>query len=351
MGTPPAHRTRRPARATIAGLAVVALMMAGAVVWAGGGTLVPGVTPAPAEAASPADPSNLVVVAGAALAEAVPVATALPPLDAVALRAQLERRLSAAIGDSEELSVSITVIDVDRHVTISIGGDIPRVAASTTKLPVALTLAVEAQRGTISLDQTVDDEVLAEEDAWYYQGTPLGEIEDDALIHSDNDAHAVMIATLGEAAIQALMKRAGGLSVPWARGENLTTTDDLALYMRALLRRSRNGGAAARFLSDLEHSDFDEWVPLGLPDGVRSAHKVGSFEDATGDVGVFWVGDRPVIVSILASGFWDEGSLPLVTGLVWDTYLAELAADPAAPRPALLEPRALAEGLIDTLSA
>ena len=212
--------------------------------------------------------------------------------------------------------------------------------ASTTKLAVALALAREVSRGRRSLDEVVATFPAVDEETGEVAEQPytLRDMASDALVHSDNDATVMLIDELGEATIRTTMSRAGGLTVPWIRGENLTSTDDLAAYMGAMLARARPGSAAEMFLSDLEHTDFDEWIPLGLPEGVRVAHKVGQYDDASGDVGVFWVGSRPVIVAVLCRGLYEDGSLSLIPGVVWDVYQAELASDPSAPRPEAMVP-------------
>ncbi len=226
------------------------------------------------------------------------------------------------------------------------------VGASTIKLPIALALAREVNQGRRSLDDVVAtypaiDEETGEATEEVYT---LRDAAHDALVHSDNDATVTLIDELGDHRVRATMSRVGGHTVPWVRGENLTSTEDLVAYMVGLLARARPGTAAETFLSYLERTDFDEWIPLGLPEGVRVAHKVGYYGDATGDVGVFWVGSLPVVVAVLCQGLYDAGSLEIIPGVVWDVYRAELGSDPASPTPETMVPLGEARGLLELTS-
>jgi beta-lactamase class A len=211
------------------------------------------------------------------------------------------------------------------------------VGASTTKLPIALAAArdLDLVRSDASGRQATDDpdEMSLPE--------LVDTLIDAALIHSDNDARDALVELVGVPRIVATMRAAGGSTLPWDPDSNLTSTDDLAAYMSALVAQATPGTTMEKVLKDLGNSDFEEWLPGGLPEGVEVAHKVGEYDSAAGDVGVFWVEGRPIVVAVLSDGLDTDEVAELIEGIARDVYdetAGRVAPAGKAVRSGALEP-------------
>ncbi len=176
----------------------------------------------------------------------------------------------------------------------SLNADRRFIAASLSKLYALLTLYKAASRGELSLD---DEITMRSSDVWA-EGTgvlyryPVGHtmtLRECARIlvkESDNTAEVMLNRYLGEAKIEAELRRLGADSTSYWL-PNITTPDDVMLVLRAIADPSYTSPElSAEMLDVMTGTSFEDRLPPPLPEGTRVAHKIGSYESTFSDAGI-----------------------------------------------------------------
>ncbi|MFZ5365895.1 MAG: serine hydrolase [Patescibacteria group bacterium] len=199
-------------------------------------------------------------------------------------------------------------------------------AASLIKLPVFLTLYQEAEAGRIDLETKY---TLKNSDkqpgAGGMQYKPAGTVYTYRQMaelmgkQSDNTAFYVLRRILGDEKIQKIINDLGMTKTSLAKNE--TSPSDLGLFFRKLY-----GGLVV----SREHRDeilgyltetFDETrIPVGVPDGIRVAHKVGTEIGIISDAGIVF-SQKPFILVIMSKEVLEKEAkevLPKITKEVWE---------------------------------
>jgi beta-lactamase class A len=176
----------------------------------------------------------------------------------------------------------------------SLNADRRFVAASLSKLYALLTLYAAASRGELSLD---DEITMRASDVWaegtgvlyrYPVGTTmtLRECARFLIKESDNTAEVMLNRYLGEAKIEAELRRAGARSTSYWM-PNTTTPDDVMLVLKAVADPSYTSPELSTEMLDvMTDTSFEDRLPGPLPEGTRVAHKIGSWESTFSDAGV-----------------------------------------------------------------
>ncbi len=218
-------------------------------------------------------------------------------------------------------------------------------AASLMKLPVMLTLYQEAQlrraagiasgdarqgsAGQASVDFLETKYKLTEKDkingAGILQGKPVGSIYTYRQLaefmgqYSDNTANDVLIRILGADKIQQTIDKLGMRKTSLKKYE--TTPEDVGMFFRQLYQggvvNKENQDEILRFLSK---TAFEEWMPAGLANDIRVAHKIGKDIGTFSDAGIIFA-QKPFVLVIMSKNAKEKEAqeiLPKITKAVWE---------------------------------
>jgi beta-lactamase class A len=218
-----------------------------------------------------------------------------PPVDPARVRA-IEGLRARLLGISEEHTGThgIVIFDPYSSESASLNADRRFVAASLSKLYALLTLYRDASQGELSLD---DEITMRASDAWA-EGTgvlyryPVGhtmtlrECAKFMIEESDNTAEVMLNRYLGEEDIEAELRRIGAQSTSYWM-PNTTTPNDILLVLKAIADPSYTSPElSAEMLGIMTGTSFEDRLPQPLPEGVRVAHKIGSYESTFSDAGI-----------------------------------------------------------------
>ena len=186
-------------------------------------------------------------------------------------------------------------------------------AASLMKLPVMLTLYQEAQlrqgsAGQASVDFLETKYKLTEKDkingAGILQGKPVSstytyrQLAEFMGQYSDNTANNILVKVLGQEKIQQTISKLGMTKTSF---KNYTTTpEDIGIFFRQLYQggivNKENQDEILRFLTK---TAFEDWIPAGLANDIRVAHKIGKDIGAFSDAGIVF-GRQPFVLVIMS---------------------------------------------------
>ncbi|MDR6123852.1 hypothetical protein QFZ87_003449 [Bacillus sp. SLBN-46] len=153
-------------------------------------------------------------------------------------------------------------------------------AASTIKLPLALFVMKLADEGKIDLN-----EQLTYQSKHYSGGSgviqndkvgsvyTIDELVEKAMTYSDNIAFIMLKERVGPNQFVAFLKSLGAVNA-YPGGRNLTSADDLTLYVVELYQYSNQSANGKKLVEYLEHTVYNTTIPQGIKD-VPVAHKVG----------------------------------------------------------------------------
>jgi len=207
-------------------------------------------------------------------------------------------------------------------------------AASLMKLPVMLTLYQEAQlrqgsAGQASVDFLETKYKLTEKDkingAGILQGKPVGstytyrQLAEFMGQYSDNTANNILVKVLGQEKIQQTISKLGMTKTSF---KNYTTTpEDIGIFFRQLYQggivNKENQDEILRFLTK---TAFEDWIPAGLANDIRVAHKIGKDTGTFSDAGIIFV-QKPFILVIMSKNTKESEAkevLPKITQVVWE---------------------------------
>jgi beta-lactamase class A len=104
---------------------------------------------------------------------------------------------------------------------------------------------------------------------------------------SDNTAELMLNRHLGEKRIEAELQRAGADSTRYWSPINTTTPNDILLVLKKIADPSYTSPQlSAEMLELMTDTTFEERLPRPLPEEVRVAHKIGSYESTFSDAGI-----------------------------------------------------------------
>lgn len=199
-------------------------------------------------------------------------------------------------------------------------------AASLIKLPVFLTLYQEAEAGRIDLETKY---TLKNSDkqtgAGGMQYKPAGTVYTYRQVaeltgkQSDNTAFFVLRKILGDEKIQKTINDLGMTKTSLSKNE--TTPQDLGLFFRKLYAGSVVGREHRDEILSFLTETFDESrIPVGVPEGTRVAHKIGTDIGVISDAGIVFA-QKPFILVILSKDALEKETLetlPEITMIVWE---------------------------------
>lgn len=218
-----------------------------------------------------------------------------PPVSPARVRAveELDEELRV-ISEAHTGTHGVAIFDPYSGESASLNADRRFVAASLSKLYALLTLYRAASRGELSLD---DEITMRSSDVWaegtgvlyrYPVGTTmtLRECARFLIKESDNTAEVMLNRYLGEKEIEAELDRIGARSTSYWM-PNTTTPNDVLLVLKAIADPSYTSPElSAEMLDIMTNTSFEDRLPQPLPEGIRVAHKIGSYESTFSDAGI-----------------------------------------------------------------
>jgi beta-lactamase class A len=220
-----------------------------------------------------------------------------PPVPPARVRTveELDEELRA-ISEAHAGSHGVAVFDSYSGESASLNADRRFVAASLSKLYALLTLYRAAATGDLSLD---DEITMRASDVWaegtgvlyrYPVGTTMSlrKCARFLIKESDNTAEVMLNRYLGEEEIEAELRRIGARSTSYWM-PNTTTPNDVLLVLKAISDPSYTSPKlSAEMLDIMTGTSFEDRLPQPLPEGVRVAHKIGSYESTFSDAGIIF---------------------------------------------------------------
>jgi uncharacterized protein YbbC (DUF1343 family) len=252
------------------------------------------------------------------------------------LRARLVERVARA----PRALYALALIDLADGATLGLDADEVVHAASTMKVPVLIELARQAERGGLSLDDSVRIRTTFRSivDGGAYELDPADDSETELyalagqamsrrelarrmIVRSSNLATNLLVELVTADSVRSTQARIGADDMRVLRGvedipayeRGLNNTTTAAAFARTLeaLARCRTGDGAAllseagcRDLIDiLLAQEHDEMIPAGLPEGTPVAHKEGMIAGILHDGGIVYPpGREPYVLVILTRG-------------------------------------------------
>lgn len=205
------------------------------------------------------------------------------------LKAELEEISSAHRGE-----YGILLWQPESGTRVAVGAGERFKAASLAKLPVLLALYGEAAEGRIDLQERVRmSEADIQSGTGALQDLPPGtsltlrECAEYLMQESDNTAWSMLEDRLGEARIRSELAASGTRSTDYEYAEHTTTPADT---LRLLQKVSDPGYTSPRhsreMLDSMVDTSFEGWLPQGVPEEARVAHKIGILGTNFSDAGI-----------------------------------------------------------------
>jgi len=227
--------------------------------------------------------------------------------------------------DSQQGVYGVYFLDLKSGQTFNINSTRKFIAASTIKVPINLYLYQMYSEGKISLDETITYEECDYEegtgDIQYAEfGTEytLKELSRLSIEASDNVAINMLARYLGYEKI--IEYRESLVNHTIQQDRNVTTPKDMAIYLKVLLDLTQNSPDTHELLDFLLNTEYNDRIPLYLPEDVPVAHKIGNQVEACHDVGIVFA-KRPYILCLYSEKVDEETApetLAQVSKMIYD---------------------------------
>ena len=213
------------------------------------------------------------------------------------------------------------VIHLDNGFSYGVNENEIFTAASLIKLPVIAGMYMEDEAGNIDLDEKYtlknSDKVTG---AGSLYGKPAGyQTTYRNLVQlmgkqSDNTAFNICRKLLGDEKIDEVTRSVGMVDTSLEKNE--TTPKDIGIFFEGLWRGNIvSQESRDEILDYLTDTIYEDWLPAGIPDDLRIAHKYGREVHVVNDAGIVFT-TKPFIVVILTKGVIEKEA---------DTVLPELS--------------------------
>lgn len=216
--------------------------------------------------------------------------------------------------------------EIETKASFEINAREKMIAASLIKMPVILTLFREAEAGRINLDDIYKLQAADKrEGAGALQYKPVGyEISFRKMVElmgnqSDNTAFNIVSQKLGGEKIQATINALGMKNSSY--NENLTSAEDMGIFFRKLYsERVVSDKSRDEILSYITRTIWEDRIPVGVPEGIVVAHKIGTEIGVISDAGIVFA-PKPFILVIMTEGANEieaKKALPEITRKIYE---------------------------------
>ncbi|WP_226376817.1 serine hydrolase [Oceanobacillus halotolerans] len=263
---------------------------------------------------------------------------------------QLKVDIQAIIEDSGG-EWGIAIEDLHTNEIFTEQADRPFYAASIIKIPIMITVFKRYEDGAFTLSDKLSlkrEDMVGGSGVLQHMtpGTPLTiyDLLMLMIIQSDNTATNMLIDLVGTKEIQQTLDTIGAFNskfynklmiVPVQKeGSNIITANDMTLLLKQLVNgQIISVHACQQMINIMKKQQIRESLPgklppsekgrIGTPKKWELAHKTGNVTKVRHDVGIFYVGNRTLIASVLSQGMNDLVSKELFhdIGLAIFNYL------------------------------
>lgn len=201
--------------------------------------------------------------------------------------------------------------------------------ASLLKLPLMAALYKEVDKGNIDLDAKYtlknSDKVPGSGSLWDMPAGTILSYRDLARLmgkESDRTAFKIVKNTLGDAKLNDILLQAGMVNTSTTTGE--TTPYDIGIFLKKLWKRelvsekSRN-----EIFSYLTDTTYEDWLPAGIPNDIKVAHKYGRDTNIVNDAGIVFA-QKPFILVIMSNGVIEKEADKVIPQLAKSIYEIEV---------------------------
>lgn len=210
---------------------------------------------------------------------------------------------------------AVAVYRLDEKKGYGVGEERVLPAASIMKVPIMLAAVKNLNVDDIYMLRDADKQSGSGPIEFMDSGTKLS-VKD--LItymakNSDNTAPVVLMRMVGKNEVIEEIKRLSMKDTDFE--ENTTTARDVVAMWKKIYEEKNE-----LVLDVLQDSIYEDRIPLGLPDGIKLVHKVGSGDGVWSDAGVV-MAEKPFVLVIMNEGVEiDEAKklVPELTKLIWD---------------------------------
>ena len=243
--------------------------------------------------------------------------------DPAPLLAQVSQLASAS---GATVGMVVTDLNVTQPAPVRFNGDTPFPAASTYKLPLLMADAERIASGSWKASDRICFQDEEHEDGWfddYEDGSCFTRqaLAERAGIYSDNTAGHMLATNLGGGTVLNDYARQRGAKTSAFFAPNETTASDLAALMATEATGRAGGTSAQRWLYPLlTHTEFEEGLPAGVPNGVTVTHKIGDVDQTVNDVGLISGQGKKYVLAVMTIGLGGEAAWRLVAAIsqaVW----------------------------------
>lgn len=179
--------------------------------------------------------------------------------------------------------------------------------ASLVKLPVMAALCLMEENGGLSFNEKY---VLKNSDkvsgAGILSNKPVGfEISFGEILElmgkrSDNTAFVIAKTKVGKDAIEKVLTKAQMKNTD-VETRDMTPYDAGMFFLNLWKGNLVDGKNKEKILDSLTNTDFENYLPKGLPEGVRIAHKFGTLTHIINDAGIVYA-EKPYILIVMSKG-------------------------------------------------
>lgn len=200
-------------------------------------------------------------------------------------------------------------------------------AASVNKIPIMVSFYQQVEKGELNQKE---EYLLKKENVQDYGAgsmryqEPGTKYQYDELIeligkNSDNTATYVIANLLGEKEIQNGLTKLGFEQT--SIKENTTTAKEMGDYLNKLYQEELVAEEYKEKIFDaLTGTDFEERIPVGVPDHIQVAHKTGNEVQVYNDCGIV-LSANPYVLCILTKGVVEDEALeiiPKISRVIWE---------------------------------
>jgi beta-lactamase class A len=199
-------------------------------------------------------------------------------------------------------------------------------AASTIKLPLVLYIMELADKGKINMNQK-----LVYKSYHYYGGSgviqyqkvgtsyTIRDLVKKAMIYSDNIAFIMLRERVGKGNFITYMKSLGA-QYTYPRGQNLTSPNDLIIYLKRLYQFSQTSVYGKELVTYLQKTVYNTTIPTGIR-GIPIAHKVGMIPESKiyNDAAIIY-DKNPFVLSIMTNNLSYQKSQKVIADIAAIVY-------------------------------
>lgn len=221
------------------------------------------------------------------------------------LRLELEKLAQDWAEKGVVVSVQIEYLNTGTH--LSINQNYRMLPASLTKVPVAMMVMHQVEKGTLNLEQEIELTEADRDSKWgeLYKAPAgiklkLGEVMRKSLVESDNTAHKMLYRLVGVEDAQALSQELNLEDLFDESGK--ITAREYARLLRSLYTSSYlKASNSQMILSQMTQDQVVKFLIRGLGEGTKYAHKFGESAAIRSylDAGIVYVPNRPFIIVVM----------------------------------------------------